>query len=433
MAQHYSSFHSRQHKSKGADNKSFLLAISVPVILGLLLITLLVTAIGKVTTLLSSNQGSYVDAAGAVRGGGGSSHHEYSPLALLTSSEQQEQRVIATQTDSNIIPIHESTHGLDCRTFLRDFRHGLIPEMAQNPNYGKPYVTKTINPRPFYWSTHHPDIDKTRQSSYYKGNYYETQLSQRIIDIFEDKMKQGKEEAIMLDVGGNIGWFSLLAAAHGATKVYTFEPNPANLIRFCESLQLNDWLRDDPRQDLVVPMPKGVSNEVGIQTLYRADQENPGAFTFSKERFLNTVKKRIPEKELGKYIVGEIELDTLDHFAETMGWFESKPDITFFKLDVEGLEPQIVYGGKRFFQARLVEYFAFETKPKRMSSKDKYDMLNIIYNSGYDLYMHGGYKGPYHLITKTYNDYKDLAADICKGQYGHNLLFRRREDWSMTS
>jgi len=322
--------------------------------------------------------------------------------------------------------MHESTHGLDCRRLLRTFRQNSILEMAHNSNYGKPYVTKTNNPIPFYWSTHHPDIDKTRESSYTNGIYYETNLSDRIIEIFEEKKKQGKE-AIMLDVGGNIGWFSLLAAAHGATKVYTFEPNPINLVRFCESLQLNDWLRDDPHNDLVVPMPKGMSNEVGVQTLYRATSKNPGAFTFSKERFKSMVKKHIPNKDLSNYIVGEIQLDTLDHFAETMGWFETKPDITFFKLDVEGFEPQIVYGGKRFFQARMVEYFAFETKFKRMSSKDKYDMLEIIFNSGYDLYMYGGYKGPRQLVTRTYSDYKDLAADICSGKYAHNLLFRRRD------
>lgn len=413
MTKYYPSLH--RHKSQ---QKSFLISktVAVPVILcTVFLITILFTAIGNFVTLSTQK------------------HQQEEEEPYLVEGSGRVARSTRTTTDSSIIPTHESTNGgLDCRAFLRDFRSNLIPEMAHNANYGKPFVTKTINPRPFYWSTHHPEIDKTRQTSYAKGNYYETQLSQRIIDIFEEKMKQGKE-AIMLDVGGNIGWFSLLAAAHGATKVYTFEPNPANLIRFCESLQLNDWLRDDPRLDLVVPMPKGVSNEVGLQTLYRADQENPGAFTFSKERFLNTVKKRIPNKEMKKYIVGKIELETLDHFAETMGWFDSKPEITFFKLDVEGLEPQIVYGGERFFQARLVEYFAFETKPKRMSSKDKYDMLNIIFNSGYDLYMHGGYKGPYHLVTTTYKDYKDLAADICKGQYGHNLLFRRRDNWSATS
>jgi hypothetical protein len=75
----------------------------------------------------------------------------------------------------------------------------------------------------------------------------------------------------------------------------------------------------------------------------------------------------------------------------------------------------------------MVEYFAFETKPKRMSSKDKYDMLNIIFNSGYDLYMHGGFSGPKNLVTTMYSDYKDLASDICQGKFEYNLLFRRRD------
>ena len=82
-------------------------------------------------------------------------------------------------------------------------------------------------------------------------------------------MQAGKE-SIFLDVGGNIGWFTLLAKAHGASKVYTFEPNPVNVVRVCESLKLNGW------EDDVDLMMVGVSDEDGKQPLFRVDVDNPG-------------------------------------------------------------------------------------------------------------------------------------------------------------
>jgi hypothetical protein len=111
------------------------------------------------------------------------------------------------------------------------------------------------------------------------------------------------------------------------------------------------------------------------------------------------------------------------------GWFESKPLVAFFKLDVEGLEMPIIQGAKKLFKSRLVELFDMEMKPTT-PSKDKYGMLEVIFNSGYELYMHGYFKGPSKKVEKKYTNYLDLAADITAKIYGENLLFRRSEDWA---
>jgi hypothetical protein len=64
-----------------------------------------------------------------------------------------------------------------------------------------------------------------------------------------------------------------------------------------------------------------------------------------------------------------------------------------------------------------------EMKPTT-PSKDIHTMLEVIFNSGYELFMHGRFRGPN-------NKYLDLlAADIRARTYGGNLLFRRREDWT---
>lgn len=309
--------------------------------------------------------------------------------------------------------------------------------MERIKGYEKPFVTRTNTPKPFYWSLHDPVLDPTRQSSYQKGIYYEKELSQRIMDVFDNitSHKNPNRETIMLDVGGNLGWFSLLAAAHGASKVYMFEPNPANLVRFCESLQLNDWLHDDHSQDFIFPIAKGVSNEVGKMKFYRVVENNPGTFSFSetrlirnskemKEAFLNQNTTAIEER-----VLGEIEVISLDAFAESMGWFETKPMIAFFKLDVEGLEPQIVHGGKKLFELGLVEFFSIEIKPVQTLQRDKRDIIKIMINNGYELYMHGAYLGPNIRVQKSYTHYKELLSDISARVYSENLLFRKKGNW----
>jgi len=329
---------------------------------------------------------------------------------------------------------------LDCKSYLQEYRTGMIKEMERSPGWEKSYVTRTITAKPFYWSTHSPNLDSVRASSFGKGEYYESKLSERVQEAFDAKHAEGKE-SIFLDVGGNIGWFSLLAASHGATKVYTFEPNPANLVRLCESLSLNDWLRDDRSKDTVMPIAKGVGDKVSTQKLYRSDENNPGSYSFSKERAVeqfkkgnNKEKRRYTTEEKQKYldteagVVGEIDLITLDSFAESRGWFESKPSIAFFKLDVEGFEMPIIQGAKKLFKSRLVELFDMEMKPNT-PIKEKHAMLEVIFNSGYELYMQGWFKGPNNKVERKYTNYLDLAADITARKYGENLLFRRREDW----
>ena len=109
----------------------------------------------------------------------------------------------------------------------------------------------------------------------------------------------------------------MVAAAHGATKVYTFEPN-----RFCEYLLLNGLAGD-----LVTSIRKGIGKK-NEQTEFHLDRTNPGASTFQRAKENNKMKK------IGRLI----KLITLDSFADPQGWFESRPSIGFLKIDVEAIE-----------------------------------------------------------------------------------------------
>ena len=316
----------------------------------------------------------------------------------------QKQKLLVSSATSN-------PRAVNCDDMLRNFLDGKIEEMQSKKGFEKSFVTRTFTPKPFYWSTHKGELDATRSTSYEKGEYYEKQLTKRISETF-DKM-QGRE-SIFLDVGGNIGWFSLLAAAHGASKVYTFEPNPANIVRICESLNLNKW------QESVELMMMGVSDQDGKQPLFKVDPNNPGMFSFDENR-ANKFNDGKPQK-----VIGEFELISLDSFAEEMGWFVTKPNIAFFKLDVEGFEPKIIKGAEKLFKSRIIDTFAMEMKKNQLHSPDdKKMMTKLFFESGYELYMHGGFVGPNQIVQEKFEKWEDLAQSILDRKYGENLLFRR--------
>jgi len=311
--------------------------------------------------------------------------------------------------------------------------------MEIRQGFEKSYVTRTNTPNPFYWSTHKGELDMPRHAAFEKGEYYEQELTARVIEAYppvekDTKEQEEEEEDIFLDVGGNIGWYSLVAASQGAKKVYTFEPNPSNVVRICESLRLNDWT------DVVDVMMVGVSDTAGgKRKLFKVDPNNPGMFSFDENR-AKKFNHGNPDA-----VSGEFQLVTLDEFAQNMGWLDqydvldrdgngdgasaarrqSALSIRFFKLDVEGFEPRIIRGAEKLFRSRIIKLFAMEMKKKLHSDEDKKMIIKLLFESGYELKQEGAWKGPKNVVKKNYSRWEDLAQDIIDRKYGENLLFRR--------
>jgi len=127
----------------------------------------------------------------------------------------------------------------------------------------------------------------------------------------------------------------LVAAAHGSTGVYTFEPNVQYTVRFCESLLLNGLAGD-----VVTSIRKGIGKK-NEQTEFHLDRTNTGASTFQRAKENNKMMK----------VGGLIELITLDSFADQQGWFESGPNIGFLKIDVEHFKAEAIEGTQKLLGA----------------------------------------------------------------------------------
>jgi len=325
----------------------------------------------------------------------------------------------------------------NCHTLLESYRMGEISQMKQGTEeypIDKSYIRRTITSKPFYVSVHDKQIDWVRTDLFLTGRYYESKLSKIIQNVFDQKTQEGHskttsdhhddpttktsptKKSIMIDVGGNIGWFSLLAAAHGA-EVFTFEPNVINMVRFCESQILNGWVAPPPppppppiadghvhdfeqQQDQynrIHSYLKGVSYTHGaMQPMFQINANNPGSYTFSNQ---TVVQEKVEDGML-------LPLITLDALAMDQGWImtekknedhatitNNQPSIGFLKIDVEGLELSVLKGATQLLNSGLVENIAMEFKIN-MGRKTLVDIVKILFDSGYVANEIGGWQGP---------------------------------------
>lgn len=290
---------------------------------------------------------------------------------------------------------------VDCSQVLSEVRLGVIKE--QNKENGVNIKLTDTEP-PFWISLHDQALDHLRWGIMEKGKYYEQVLTKSIQKVLRD-LPPGQVQ--VLDVGGNIGWYTLVAASMGHS-VSMFEPNELNIIRVCQSLHLNGY------QDLVHVYQKGVSNDHGsILPLYAQANNNPGVATFDDKDWEG---RDHPEK----LKIGEIHMVTLDKIAEERGWFERSQPIAVMKVDVERYEYYVFSGALRLLKSKLVKNVFVEYGDTRVS--------DMLFENGYYVYRKGMWLGPRdpYVQTEGKNQSQSLFEQ-CGGSHC-NVWFKPKEE-----
>lgn len=311
----------------------------------------------------------------------------------------------------------------DCSQLLQKYRSGEIPQTNQASSYypiDKSYITRSNTQHAFHVSVHSEKIDGMRYGIFNSGDYYEKIMSNVIADIFSQATPD--KNAIMLDIGANIGWFSLLAASHGA-EVYAFEPNVINMVRFCESQLLNGWslAQNLESNNRIHSYLKGVGSEHGKSlSMYKPDPSNPGSFTFNQDLAKDHFAKRKVEGQLQKLDGGELPIVTLDALARDQGWLSDKggrTKIALMKMDVEGMEHVALEGAKKLLSANIIENILMEFN----ADSPKADLVSLIatmFSCGYKLYKIGGHQGPNVDFKLTSEDPEMVIGDILNRKFG---------------
>lgn len=262
-----------------------------------------------------------------------------------------------------------------CQSVFENSRKGLW----EDPNHDM-FQYRRIKTAPhFLVSVHHQQYDPVRYSSIYKnGNYYEgavIQRFERILGENRDSFDFNSTPALplVIDIGGNIGFYTLLSAAW-KHAVLTFEINPANIVRICESLHLNsrnEYGFSELSHSMAVMIHRqGVSNVTGSS--FRVEvHRNPGQTILENTR-LQGDSGKTTERVFSTTTV------TLDDFADERGWFQRTDlAVSILKIDTEGHELQIIQGAKRFLETRLVKNVLLEYRIRCR------EVLNILLDIGY--------------------------------------------------
>ena len=266
-------------------------------------------------------------------------------------------------------------------------RHKLASHEWSDPNDGKLFARSVITQPSFQISVHNETYDPVRWKYIYEtGTYYEDLVQSRFDTILSQAETNSKTSSLVVDVGANIGYYTLLSLAYDV-PVLSFEINPANLVRLCESLQLNSDQNFEARN---IIFHKGVSNQDGVE-LQVIVPKNPGQ-AFMKEMEYNSKNQDksgvVNAKEISAHHAITTTI-TLDSLAHELGWLENTSSssnnwkIIILKLDVEGKEPQIIEGARQLLESGRVENVL--TEFRRMSRPTIQEAIQTLHDTGYTI------------------------------------------------
>ncbi|MBN2483464.1 MAG: FkbM family methyltransferase [Candidatus Omnitrophica bacterium] len=166
----------------------------------------------------------------------------------------------------------------------------------------------------------------------------------------KEELKEGMR---VLDIGANIGYYSLLLASIvGPTgKVYSIEPSSQNFRLLKENIALNH------AENIVDVFHMGVSDKVSSENLYLSIHSNSHSF------FRGTLHSKKTEKGEGE--TEPVEMTDVDSFVK------GKEPIHFIRMDVEGFEVKVFQGMKSFIENSSNEIkILFEVHRSRYDEKD---------------------------------------------------------------
>ena len=216
--------------------------------------------------------------------------------------------------------------------------------------------------------------------------------------LFENLIKTGM---VIVDVGGHVGYYSLLAARQvGPTgKVYTFEPEPSNHKLLLGNIERNGYTN-------IVAMRKGVSNFVGTMPLFLTALDNGRHSAY---------QHGLPER--GRIT---IETTTLDAFLESVGW----PRVDLVKVDVEGAEADVLEGMGKLLAHSPHLTLIVEFSPTLLigAAADPFQFLQQFPASEFKVSCIEDKLGP---VALPEEEYSPLIEDLLKSEGSINLLCSR--------
>lgn len=225
------------------------------------------------------------------------------------------------------------------------------------------FISRWILRRPFLLARS-PDFDlklRVKTEDVVGRHLYKYQVTEPESSAFLAGELTFEPGDVIVDIGANIGWYSLIfeRMAPEGVNIFSFEPDPLNFKLLDHNLRLNNATK-------VTAIQKALSDKDGEQTLYQHNNKNLGRHSL------------LPLQE-GKSV--KVETVSLDHFWSAHGLGSRVP--RFIKIDIEGYELLALRGAKSILErcpAILCEY-----SPAYMlqGGIDPGDLIDFLTGFGY--------------------------------------------------
>jgi FkbM family methyltransferase len=215
----------------------------------------------------------------------------------------------------------------------------------------------------------------------------------------------------VIDVGANVGSFSLLAAGHVGPlgRVFSFEPNPRPASLMAKSLVMN-WAHDR-----VVQRPVAVGDSRGVVELTFVSERLGDGQVGQREVTRSTFAQSV--KTLGRDCANVVQVPCVRLDDE----FPIDLPIKVLKIEVEGYEGRVLAGAGRLLQRRCVDFILMELLEEVAGSRwhATLKQVNNVIEHGYAVCT----------LTKEGKlvEQKDLAAAIRSEQ--RNIVLAAREQY----
>jgi FkbM family methyltransferase len=172
-----------------------------------------------------------------------------------------------------------------------------------------------------------------------------------------------KAGGIGVDVGAHIGLYTLAMLDAGLDRVHSFEPIPATTVRLRSNLALN-----------------GAAARVTLHSLGVGKCESRARFEFDAA---SPSTSRLFPQVAGEPAGDAVQVVSLDSFASS----SSVAEISMLKIDVEGMELDVLLGAERLLAERRIHAGIIEICPGNLAAygTDASELLAVLRRHGYTL------------------------------------------------
>jgi len=169
---------------------------------------------------------------------------------------------------------------------------------------------------------------------------------------------------VAVDIGANIGLFTVYCANFDSTYVHSFEPVPQTFARLKSNIQRNN-LEDKVALNLLA-----VGAEEGIVQFAIFD-DSPAV----NRIFNRSESSAFSEQENNQFKTIDVAVTTLDKYCRD----QNITSIDFLKVDVEGMESWFIEGAREMLANKSVKAILIEICPTNLKQSES--SVEILYQS----------------------------------------------------